>query len=36
MAESTMDHPDLIEKDGLLFACTLDGKGGAKFLGWTG
>lgn len=34
MAESTLDHPDLIEEDGLLFACTLDGKGGAKFLGW--
>lgn len=34
MAESTMDHPDLIEEDGLLFACILDGKGGAKFLGW--
>lgn len=34
MAESTMDHPDLIEEEGLLFACTLDGKGGAKFLSW--
>ena len=34
MAESTMDHPDLIEEDGLLFCCTLDGNGGAKFLGW--
>jgi hypothetical protein len=29
-----MDHPDLIEEEGLLFACTLDGKGGAKFLSW--
>ncbi|MDA8587167.1 zinc transporter ZntB [Rhodobacteraceae bacterium] len=34
MAESTMDHPDLIEEDGLLFACILDGNGSAKFLGW--
>ncbi len=34
MAESTMDHPDLIEEDGLLFACILDGKGSARFLGW--
>ncbi len=34
MAESTMDHPDLVEEDGLLFACVLTGKGGANFLGW--
>lgn len=34
MTEGTMDHPNLIEEDGLLFACTLDGEGGAQFLGW--
>jgi len=34
MTEGTMDHPDLIEEDGLLFACVLDGNGGASFLGW--
>lgn len=36
MAESTMDHPDLVEENGLLFACTLDGKGSATFLDWAG
>lgn len=34
MIDTVSDHPDLIEEDGLLFACTLNGKGGANFLGW--
>ena len=34
MVEDTLDHPDLIEEEGLLFACTLSGDGGANFLGW--
>ncbi|NSX54925.1 zinc transporter ZntB [Parasulfitobacter algicola] len=34
MPNTTLDHPDLIEDEGLLFACTLDGEGGARFLGW--
>lgn len=34
MPETETDHPELIEEEGLLFACSLNGKGGATFMGW--
>ena len=34
MTEAKTDHPELVEEEGLLFACTLNGNGGATFMDW--